>query len=73
MNFFIFDQERWQIAISDNFWVFIATWIPLTLVTGAVYMIIVWRDARRKGRQFNWPWTNAKRAIQLKFDHFKVG
>ncbi|KAF8848232.1 hypothetical protein BDZ45DRAFT_606259, partial [Acephala macrosclerotiorum] len=56
-NFFIFDQNAFRITIAHNFWIFVATWLPLTLITGALYIAVLWFDARRKGREFLWPWS----------------
>ncbi|KAJ9637661.1 hypothetical protein H2199_007151 [Coniosporium tulheliwenetii] len=56
MNFFDFDVHSRSITIAHDFWVFIATWLPLTFITGALYMVIVWYDLRGKGKLFRWPW-----------------
>ncbi|KUJ15959.1 uncharacterized protein LY89DRAFT_587507 [Mollisia scopiformis] len=56
-NFFVFDQNAYQITIAHDFWIFIATWLPLTFITGALYIAVLWFDARRKGKQFLWPWS----------------
>ncbi|PYI31514.1 hypothetical protein BP00DRAFT_343708, partial [Aspergillus indologenus CBS 114.80] len=53
MNFFVFDTDARQIVIAHDFWVFIATWLPLTLATGLVYVLIVWFDAWWKRKPFN--------------------
>ncbi|GLB02242.1 hypothetical protein AtubIFM57258_003584 [Aspergillus tubingensis] len=52
MNFFIFDEDLRQIVIAKDFWVFLATWLPLTLVTGLIYVLIVWFDAWWKRKPF---------------------
>jgi hypothetical protein len=57
MNFFVFDSSSKAIRISNDFWIFVATWLPLTLITGTLYMLIVYLDKRKKGKQFVWPWT----------------
>ncbi|TLD24526.1 hypothetical protein E2P81_ATG11862 [Venturia nashicola] len=53
MNFFGFDSKTRQITIGNDFWIFIAAWLPLTLMTGAIYLLVVlwsWRDKSKKGR-----------------------
>jgi hypothetical protein len=57
MNFFIFDTDSWNLAIGDNFWVFVVTWLPLTIITTSIYVLTLWLNARRKGKRFHWPWT----------------
>lgn len=42
MNFFAFDQVAREIVIADDFWVFMAVWIPLTVATGIFYLLIVY-------------------------------
>lgn len=46
MNFFVFDQVKRHIAIADDFWVFVATWLPLTMVTAAMYLVILRLDKK---------------------------
>jgi len=46
MNFFIFDHVKKKIAIANDFWVFIATWLPLTMVTAAMYIVILRLDKK---------------------------
>jgi hypothetical protein len=60
MNFFVFDSGSKAIRISNDFWIFVATWLPLTLITGTLYMLIVYLDKRKKGKKFIWPWTRLK-------------
>lgn len=52
MNFFVFDTDARQIVIAHDFWIFIATWLPLTLATGLIYVLIVWFDAWWKRKPF---------------------
>ncbi|GLA78427.1 hypothetical protein AtubIFM55763_011157 [Aspergillus tubingensis] len=52
MNFFVFDEDLRQIVIAKDFWVFLATWLPLTMVTGLIYVLIVWFDAWWKRKPF---------------------
>lgn len=56
MNFFVFNTTSNHITIASDFWVFIATWLPLTFITGAIYVLTLWLDARRKGKAFTWGW-----------------
>jgi hypothetical protein len=58
MNFFVFDANAGRIRIAQDFWIFIATWLPLTFITGAIYIFIVWLDARVKKKAFHWPWSS---------------
>jgi len=57
MNFFAFDSTSQSIAIGTNFWIFVATWLPLTAITVAVYILTLWFVARRKGKPGHWLWT----------------
>ncbi|KAL1979978.1 hypothetical protein VTN96DRAFT_4843 [Rasamsonia emersonii] len=52
MNFFVFDQDARQIVIAKDFWIFLATWLPLTVITGLIYVLIVLFDAWWKGKPF---------------------
>ncbi|KAF2705205.1 hypothetical protein K504DRAFT_506155 [Pleomassaria siparia CBS 279.74] len=56
MNFFLFDEESNKLRISPDFWIFLATWLPLTLFTGCIYMLILYMDSRVKHKRFRWPW-----------------
>ena len=56
MNFFVFNSTSRNLQISQNFWIFIATWLPLTFITGAIYMLIVFIDSRAKEKDFRWLW-----------------
>jgi Mg2+ and Co2+ transporter CorA len=58
MNFFAFDTATWRLSIGHNFWIFVATWLPLTLITGAIYILTLLFHARSRGKQFSWPWTH---------------
>ena len=46
MNFFTFDGEARRINISDDFWKFVVTWIPLTLLTFLGYGLIMLRKKK---------------------------
>jgi hypothetical protein len=63
MNFFLFDPKSRQLVISPDFWMFIATWLPLTLLTGGIYVLILYIDARLKRKVFRWPWQMKPRAF----------
>ncbi|KAL5360087.1 hypothetical protein BJX96DRAFT_164899 [Aspergillus floccosus] len=52
MNFFDFHEPSQQIVISKDFWIFVATWLPLTFITMAVYIFIVYFDKWWKGEPF---------------------
>ncbi|PYH92926.1 hypothetical protein BO71DRAFT_431468 [Aspergillus ellipticus CBS 707.79] len=52
MNFFDFDDNARKITIAKDFWVFLATWLPLTMVTGLIYVWIMWFDAWWKRKPF---------------------
>ncbi|EAT82301.1 hypothetical protein SNOG_09966 [Parastagonospora nodorum SN15] len=53
MNFFLFDTETRKLVISPNFWIFIATWLPLIFLTGAVYVLILFMNSRSKKKPFS--------------------
>jgi len=40
MNFFHFDPKARRIVIAGDFWIYLATWLPLTLVTIALYSLM---------------------------------
>jgi len=61
MNFFVFDTDSQSILIGRDFWVFVATWLPLTFITAGIFILTLWLDARRKGKRFPWPWTRRSR------------
>ncbi|KAF2132835.1 hypothetical protein P153DRAFT_420745 [Dothidotthia symphoricarpi CBS 119687] len=66
MNFFLFDATSKRLQISSDFWIFVLTWIPLTLITGGTYMLFLYLHARRQGREFRWPWQrNPKNASTI--------
>jgi hypothetical protein len=63
MNLFVFDDDTRRLRISPDFWIFIALWLPLTLITGGIYVFIKSRpkskhvidepDSRRHKRGFS--------------------
>jgi hypothetical protein len=59
-NFFVFNEKTRKIVIGKDFWVFILTWLPLTLLTGLVYAAVVAADARRKGKPVQWLWARKR-------------
>jgi hypothetical protein len=67
MNFFLFNPESKQLEISPDFWMFIATWLPLTLLTGGSYVLILYIDARLKRKVFRWPWQMKPRTSTSTF------
>lgn len=40
MNFFAFSQTNRKFMIADNFWIYVATWLPLTLLTLLAYLML---------------------------------
>lgn len=48
MNFFTFDTDQNRIIVADNFWLFLTSWLPLTLLTGGIYLALTWFNDRRK-------------------------
>jgi len=45
MNFFLYDQNSRTIDIAADFWIFLLTWLGLSLITGGIY--IVWSVSMR--------------------------
>jgi len=41
-NFFLFDTSLNILRIANNFWIFLVSWLPLTVFTIALYFTIVW-------------------------------
>lgn len=41
MNLFLFDQSTKKLIIADDFWIYVATWLLLTLVTFLGYQVMV--------------------------------
>jgi len=52
MNFFVFNTNSNTIAIASDFWVFVATWLPLTLINGLIYGLWYWYSSESR-RQKN--------------------
>jgi Mg2+ and Co2+ transporter CorA len=55
MNLFLFNPVSKRLQVSPDFWIFIATWIPLIVMTGATYFLILYLDSRIKRKPFRWP------------------
>lgn len=55
MNLFLFNPVSKKLQVSPDFWIFIATWIPLIVMTGAIYFLILYLDSRIKRKPFQWP------------------
>ncbi|CAO2655110.1 Nn.00g101740.m01.CDS01 [Neocucurbitaria sp. VM-36] len=56
MNFFLFNPTSKQLEISPDFWIFLATWLPLIFITVGIYVFILYVDSRLKRKTFRWPW-----------------
>ena len=41
MNFFVFNQQTMRIVVAEDLWIYIATWLPLTLLTLLAYGVVV--------------------------------
>lgn len=41
MNFFTFNQKTMRIAVAEDLWIYVATWLPLTLLTLVGYGVVV--------------------------------
>ncbi|CAN9443153.1 unnamed protein product [Alternaria alternata] len=55
MNLVLFNPVSKRLQVSPDFWIFIATWIPLIVMTGAIYFLILYLDSIIKRKQFRWP------------------
>ena len=40
MNLFLFDQPTKKLIIADDFWIYVVTWLLLTLVTFLGYQVM---------------------------------
>lgn len=40
MNFFVFNQQTMRIKVADDFWIYVATWLPLTILTILGYGVV---------------------------------
>ncbi|KIX02517.1 uncharacterized protein Z518_08458 [Rhinocladiella mackenziei CBS 650.93] len=43
MNFFEFSPTSNGLVLGSNFWIFVATWLPVTFLTLCIYMAVKWR------------------------------
>ncbi|KAK3175305.1 hypothetical protein OEA41_002552 [Lepraria neglecta] len=59
-----FVAQTMKIMIADDFWIFIATWIPLTLLTFLCYALLVLRHKPRQ--EGGWHWMNISRMSKSK-------
>ena len=41
MNLFVFNQDTNKLVVAQDFWIYVATWIPLTAVTFVLYGLVV--------------------------------
>ena len=57
MNFFGFNSISRRIVIGKDFWIFVATWLPLTIITISIYLFVIYMDFRKKGKKVKWPWS----------------
>ena len=64
MNLFVFNQQTMRIMIADDFWIYIATWIPLTLLTFVGYGLLVLRHKPRA--ENGWHWLSNFKSSTLK-------
>ena len=58
MNFFTFNQHTMKIVIAEDLWIYIATWLPLTLLTLLGYAVVVLLVQRPERR---WRWLRERR------------
>ena len=64
MNLFVFNQQTMKIMIADDFWIYIVTWIPLTLLTFLGYGVLVLRHKPRA--ENGWHWLSISNLSTLK-------
>ena len=48
MNLFAFDMDDHRFMIAADFWIYVATWIPLTLFTYMAYRVMKATHRERK-------------------------
>ena len=56
MNLFLFNPKTRRLVIADDFWIFIVTWLLLTLLTFLGYGALLIRNRPRVEK--GWPWLN---------------
>lgn len=54
MNLFAFDQTTRRFVVAKDFWIYIVTWIPLTLLTFLGYGLLVLRHRPRQENGWHW-------------------
>ena len=64
MNLFVFNQQTRRIMIAQDFWIYIATWIPLTVLTFLGYRLLVWRHNLRAENGWHWPSISKSSTLQ---------
>lgn len=64
MNLFVFNQQTMRIMIAQNFWIYIATWIPLTVFTFLGYRLLVWRQKLRAENGWHRPSISKSSTLQ---------
>ena len=62
MNFFTFDPNTMKIVVSEDLWIYIATWLPLTLLTLLAYAVVVLLVQRPERR---WRWLGKRGGGQV--------
>ncbi|KAF3037231.1 hypothetical protein E8E12_005570 [Didymella heteroderae] len=48
MNLFVFEDDTKKLRVSPDFWIFIVLWLPLTLITGGIYVFIKSRPKSKR-------------------------
>jgi len=75
MNFFGFDAIKKQITIGDDFWIFIATWLPLTFLTAAIYLFVLflgWRAKEEKKSKGQWKTPSRSEDVEKQKAAWKI-
>jgi cbb3-type cytochrome oxidase subunit 3 len=53
MNLFVFDQSSNKIRISKEFWIYVATVAPLTMLTLGLWFILYRKTKQNRARRQN--------------------
>ena len=56
MNLFVFNPQTRRLVIADDFWIFVVTWLLLTLLTFLGYGALLIRNRPRV--ENDWHWLN---------------
>ena len=64
MNLFVFNPQTRRLVMADDFWIFVATWFLLTLITFLGYGALLIRN-RPRG-EGGWYWLSKLRIRDLK-------